>query len=121
MQAISSHPENALDQSRWRVEADAIGASSRDLWCTAAPAFGPEATLEVRSADHHIAGMGSSSKDVPTPSTEEATLLRLLAKLEKAARASGARCTPEATAGICERLRKLAAELSSESGPVWHP
>jgi len=77
---------------------------------------------EVRSADHHIAGMGSSSKDVPIPSTEEATLLRLLAKLEKAARASGVRCTPEATAGICEKAAQTGkAELSSESGPVWHP
>jgi hypothetical protein len=78
-------------------------------------------SLEARSADHHIAGMGSSTKDVTAPSTEEATLLRLLAELEKAARASGVRCTPETTAGICERLRKLAAELSSETGPVWHP
>jgi hypothetical protein len=59
--------------------------------------------------------MGSSSEDVPAPSTEEATLLWLLAELEKAARTSGVRCTPEATAGICERLRKLAAELSSET------
>jgi hypothetical protein len=65
--------------------------------------------------------MGSSSKDVTAPSTEEATLLRLLAELEKAARASGVRCTPEATVGICARLRKLAAELSSETGAVWHP
>jgi hypothetical protein len=65
--------------------------------------------------------MGSSSEDVPAPSTEEATLLRLLTELEKAARTSGVRCTPEATADICERLRKLAAELSSETGPVWHP
>ena len=78
-------------------------------------------SLSIRSADHHISGMGSSAKNMPAPSTEEATLLRLLTELEKAAHARGVRGTPKATADICKRLRKLAAELSSETGAVWHP
>ena len=94
----------------------------------AATAFGPEAVrltpagaLEAWSANHDIAGMGSSSKDVTAPSPEEATLLRVLTELEKAARTNAAGCSPEAIAVVCERLHKLVTEISSGAGAAWHP
>jgi hypothetical protein len=66
--------------------------------------------------------MGRSSEDVTAPSTEEEAFLRLLTGLEKMARTDRAQFTPKATASICERLRKLAADMSVEGdGAVWHP
>lgn len=66
--------------------------------------------------------MSRSSEDVTAPSTEEVAFLRLLTELEKAARTNGGKFTPKATASICERLRKLAADMSVEGdGAVWHP
>jgi hypothetical protein len=67
-------------------------------------------------------GMSRSSEDVTAPFTEEVAFLRLLTELEKAAHIDWARFTPNATASICERLRKLAADMSVEGdGAVWHP
>jgi hypothetical protein len=68
-------------------------------------------------------GMGRSPTDVTAPSTEEVALLRLLTELEKAARTDRAKkCTPEARASICERLRKLAAEIYAHGADAaWHP
>jgi len=74
-----------------------------------------------QSVDHHIGSMSSSSNNVTAPSAEEATLLRLLTELEKAVRTNAARCTPKVAASLCDRLRKLAAEISSEAPSVWHP
>jgi len=60
--------------------------------------------------------------DVTAPSAEEAVLDRLLTELEKAVRTGRAKCVPEARASICERLRKLAAEISAHgAGAAWHP
>ena len=58
------------------------------------------------------------------PSTEEVAFLRLLTELEKAGRTDKAKFTARATASICERLRKLAADVSVSvegDGAVWHP
>jgi hypothetical protein len=78
--------------------------------------------LEAQSANYHISGVGSLPKDLTAASAEEATLLRCLAELEETARANGAKCTPEARAGICQRLRRLASEISSVGhDEVWHP
>ena len=69
-----------------------------------------------------MANMSSPSSGVTAPSAEEVALLRLLAELEKAVRANRSRCTSEAVAGMSERLRKLAAELSMRgANVVWHP
>jgi hypothetical protein len=68
--------------------------------------------------------MGRSSEDVTAPSTEEVAFLRLLTELEKAARTDRAKFAPKATVSICERLRKLAADMSVSvegDGAVWHP
>ena len=71
---------------------------------------------------HHIVFMSRSSEDVTAPSTEDVAFFRLLAELEKAARTDRAKFTPKATASICERLRKLVADISVEGeGAVWHP
>ena len=72
-------------------------------------------------SQHHISGMSSSSNAEAAPSAKEATILKLLTKLEKAVRANGPNCTPAVAKSLCLRLRKLAGEISSGPPSVWHP
>ena len=65
--------------------------------------------------------MSSSSNAEAAPSAKEAIILKLLTKLEKVVRANGANCTAVVAKSVRLRLRKLAAEISSDPASVWHP
>jgi hypothetical protein len=66
--------------------------------------------------------MSGSFDGTTAPSSEEVALLQILEELEKAARASRAKCTSEALAIMSQRLRTIATELSQpHAAAVWHP
>jgi hypothetical protein len=115
----TGHPINAYQQ---RLSARPSGVAARCQINEQQSYLFIDRALETWPARRQMATMSSTSNGVAPPSAEEVALLRLLTELEKAVRANRTRCTSDAVAGMAERLRTLAAELSlRRSNAVWHP